>query len=537
MLIQIFFLDNVEIWNILLMLIYYLFIFYSLGRILQKRLNFNNSHILISIPIGFALFLGISFIFEFPFAMFDVADSFASTLILIKELLIFALIFIYFSDWKPTFNSSGFYFSIHDYVLFVSVSIFIAYVILMNVFVNSFNELSGIKEKVAFDSIFTTLSLNQYNIQFLTTNNFVSQDLYYEWFVYLLYSIFIFAISTLFTRNKTRNLSLNTILGFITSMIVINTFFLVASDQIILFEFVILFLAMSILFDYYGRWTKDDYNIILIFLVLFVLYTVSYNGIFYFLIFFVGIILYQSILKRNYINLFIYGLYIFFFEMLIFLIIEDFIIAIIFSFIILIFLFPLTINNLLKNSLNEHSDMYKEMANQENTTEIKKNLNYSRGGKVSSLIIFILIFVSSLFLISISENSYSEFYQEYYFLSFLPKQNTIHTFAIIFSLFEMPIILFYLLDLLVMKEDDEYTIFSNIYLIFLNPISMGVIRIFFDINFDAFLLLWSLLLANYLIFNFPLKVYRLFHIVNDKILIKYERKHKRRNNKINAKVN
>ncbi len=537
MLIQIFFLDDVEIWNILLMLVYYLFIFYSLGRILQKRLNFNNSHILISIPIGFILFLGISFIFELPFALFDVADSFASTLLLIKELLIFAIIFIYFSDWKPTFNSSGFYLSIHDYVLFISVFIFIVYVILMNVFLISFNELSGIKEKATFDSIFTTLTLNQYNIQFLTTNNFISQDWYYEWFIYLLYSIFIFSISTLFTRNKTTNLSLNTILGFVTSMIVINIFFLVASDQQLLFEFIILFLAMSILFDYYGRWTKDDYNIILVFLVLFILYTVSYNGIFYFLIFFIGIILYQSVLKKNYINIFIYGLYIFFFEMVFFLIVEDLIIAIVFSFIILIFLFPLTINNLLKNSLNEHSDMYKEMVNQENTIEMKKNLNHPRGGKVYSLIIFILIFVSSLFLISISENSYRDFYLEYYSLSFLPKQNTTHTFAIIFSLFELPIILIYVLDLLIIKEDDEYTIFSNIYLIFLNPISMGVIRIFFDVNFEAFLLLWLLLITNYLIFYLPLKVYRLFHIVNDKILLKYERKYKRRNNKINTRVN
>ncbi len=538
MLIKIFFLENVEVWNTLLMLIYYIFIFYALGRILQKRLNFNNSNIMISIPLGFIIFLCGTFLIQFPFSIFEInGNSILNAVILLKELLIFAIIFIYFSDWKITFNTSGLSLSIHDYVLFGTIFIFILYVVLANIFIETFNQVSSDREILRnTNSVFTTLSLNEYNIQLLQSNNFISQTIYYEWFLYFLYAFLIYATSTLFTRNKTKSLNANTFLSFITSIAFVSLFFLFSTQQVILLEVIIMFLAISILFDYYNKWMKNNYNIILVFFTLFVLFTISYNGIFYFLIFFVGIILYQAKINKNYTNLFLYGFYIFFLEMIIYLTPNQFIVAIVFSFAILIFLFPLTINNMLKNSYSDHSYIYKEMVIKH---ELKESTieSYSRGGKLISIAIFFGIFILGLILINITDNSFQDFYSDYYSLSILPDLNQQKTFFAIFFILELPLIMIYIIDFFLIKEDDEYTIFTNIYLIFLNPISLGAINIFFNVNFEALFILWIVLLANYMIFKLPKKVYQLISLVDDKILIKYEKRHKRKNKTINTRTN
>ena len=78
--------NNVLIFLILLFLS--IFIFYAFGRIVQKRFSLASEHFLLSIPVGFVAYFGITQIIYLPFIFFEASQIVFAFLELGKIILI-----------------------------------------------------------------------------------------------------------------------------------------------------------------------------------------------------------------------------------------------------------------------------------------------------------------------------------------------------------------------------------------------------------------------------------------------------------------
>ena len=513
MIIRLLLLENVQIWNLLIMLVYYFFIFFALGRIAQKRFNFNLRNINIAIPIGFVSFLFITFIFQMPVIVLNLNDFFFWTLDMLKEIIILIFIVIYYDDWlvrteKPR-NEDNFK-SLFSSLMII---IFFTVIILFNIYFVGFNEVD-FDLFSSFNKTSTTLTNNEYFLDVLTSKNLMTKEFYYSWFLFFIFSINIYLISQYWTESYVHNFFISRLLGFIMALFLINTLWINDTSNIFVFQIMILLFSISILRYYYGTWDKDG-NVMLLFLLsISTLYTLSLSGIYYFIIFFIPIIIYQSYFRKDVSRFFIYGSYIFFTEIFLFLLVTNIVWAIIFAFIILIPLIPFTINYSTTNIENQNSNY-----SVDRSTKLSKEDEFEKtGGVIFSLIIFSMIFIFSFIFLNVARdpNGVLDHYSDYYSIYGLEQWLSI---LIIVVLFEIPVLFVLFFELLYFKKHSWYTVFSISYLLFLNPISIYAISNFWDINLDVLLFIWPIFLLDMIINLIPkysIKVYDDIKIKNSK---------------------
>ena len=528
MLIGILFIDGLYLWNLIIMFIYYSFLFYAIGRIIQNLFNFNKTNLFISYPLGFCFFLIVSMFFQLPFVIFDLNDNLFKTIVLFKEFIIIIVILIYYESWILKSKVSNWNISKKNIYNFIYFILFFLAVILFNYYFVDFNQTVGnFEQKELSNSINTSIPLNYFNLNLLVSNNFLTYYGYYHWFLYLIAITNIYFISMHFSQSKTKFPKLNNLFGFGYAFITLNLFWLLSTESIVVYEFLVLYCAFSILIFYYQSWNKNENHIILFYLIIVSLFAFSFNGLFYYSIFFFSTIIYQRKFSKSLAKIFIIGFCIFLFEFFCIFITKETIVTLIILFLILIPFFPYTINYFMHRKEEDYFS--------------KRNLSFENQNAINTKLLPLILFFVFFFSLMIYKNISSEqptlsfLFNNYYGENFFLNKSIQFNWLFLFLLFDIPMIFIYIVNLFSYDIQKEASLFSIVYVVFINPISMVFLTQFYNINFLAFLLFWVLFLIDILVIIIPKVFYQTFIKIEEKNLIRYERKYKAKNRTSNQK--
>lgn len=280
-----------------------MFIFYSLGRIVQNKISFKKTNTSLAIPFGFIFYLFITQIFYTPIIFFQFETNVISFIEDIKEILLFILIASYFKDWMPrSFLTIADVRSIG--LKLVSFSILISVFFLMesyvawfmpltrdgvtisgNNFMESISKLSDGKTQIfnthhnTMVSGFEKYETTYYWMANLSFKTKINSEFIIDIFIPLISCIIIIFIVQSFIIDNERSI-ITHILSFIISFIFLFMIGLIGAENQIFLPFVVEIFISFLLLSFSLRESPNNNMIVVSLFLLCLLSTMTYLSVF-----------------------------------------------------------------------------------------------------------------------------------------------------------------------------------------------------------------------------------------------------------------
>lgn len=181
------FTDSPIVLKLILTSLLFIFIFYTLGRIIQTRFNLKKDFSLLAFPIGFFSYVIITQIFYFIFLLdiLNIENNILVLMEIMKNSFILIIIFILYKSWIPKISFSKWekiYIATDLSIILISVIIFF---IADHYLFNSINSEGG----TYYEAIFNIEKDNVFDISLDRESGFLTASVQYESFYYWFSSI------------------------------------------------------------------------------------------------------------------------------------------------------------------------------------------------------------------------------------------------------------------------------------------------------------------------------------------------------------
>ncbi len=480
-------------WNTAIIIAFFLFIFFALGKVFQKRFDINPLSFTISIPLGFIIFLLLTFIFLIPTMLLRWTLN-LNFFIIMENIFIFAIIFIYYDSWWPFSFENKKRIFIPGYSFIFSFFLFFIFILLMvyaNLLLPNFNHLTYFHIRKISDTS-TSVKFGNYLLNILNVGvsgkEYLTLEIYYKWLLFILAIVILYFTSIYWMRQLTNFTFFSSFFGFLMALFLSSYFLFLNTQSLLLIEFLIFLVSLSLVKNFYTNWSKEENIMIMFYYSLFVIFTFLPYGVVIFLVFFVSISLIQMQQTNKSKKIIINGVFLLLVQinLLIFFISQP--ISLITFFLSMIFFIP-TISKY-NNVEKQKNEIIKEREKNEEIENFKNN-PVSNSKAISITITFFIIFLSNVIVFVTKDFSFND-YIGWYFNIIYNKTFTINLY-IYFIVFFFPFLLL-LVFYLVRSKVKWFSAFGIAYLLFLNPFSYIIIWKLFPKDNFAYLYLFLPLL-------------------------------------------